>query len=209
MAKITDITAQKRNALRVNIFLDGTYYCALDALTAKKNRLEIGDEVDEEFLSAVQAESETTCAFEKAVKYLSVRMRTKKETERYLKEKGYLPQTVEAVMEKLSEYKFISDELFCKEYVRSYATREGVKKIRADLQCLGADDEAIENALASVESQEDEAYACAVKYLRTHKTANLMKVKNHLFVKGFESEDISVASAKIKEEVFSEEDEEW
>ncbi len=209
MATITDITAQKKKKDRVNIFLDGSYYCSMDALTIAKNRIKIGDEVDEETLSALQNESESSFAFEKAVKYISIRMRTQKEIRQYLREKGYLSATIDEVVSKLIEYRLISDESFCREYIRSYANRDGVKKIRLNLKRLGISDEIIENELALLDGQEEEAFLVAEKYLRTHKKADIMKIKNHLYQRGFESDDISSAVSRIREEYFEGEDEEW
>lgn len=209
MAKVTDITAQKKRKDRVNIFLDGTYYCSLDALTVAKHRLAIGDEIDEEGLSEIQLESEQSSAFERAVNYLSYRSRTEKEIEKYLQEKGYLAQTVECVMQKLGEYGFTGDERFCREYVAAYGSRVGKIKIKADLMRLGARQEAIDEALAELEEQEDAAYSAAEKYLRTHKNADILKLKRHLYSKGFDYDDISSAVDRIKDEYFQGEDEQW
>lgn len=209
MAKITDITAQRKNKERVNIFLDGSYYCSLEAITVARNRLELGADVDEELLARIQLESEASSAFERAVGYLSYRSRTEREIERYLLEKGYLSEVVDSVMQKLSEYGFISDERFCREYVAAYGKRVGKYKIRAELKRLGARDEAAEAALDELEEQSEAAYGAALKYLRTHKNADAMKLKRQLYAAGFSGDDIAYASDRLKEEHMLEEDETW
>lgn len=200
MGKITDIAPQKKRKDRVSVYIDGSYYCGLDALTATKNRLNIGDEISEERLSEIQRESEGAKAFDKALKYATYRMRTEKEVKSYMREKGYLPETVNEVMGKLREYGFIDDERFCKEYVAIYGARVGKKKIEMDLKRLGAKSSAIENALQSIDEQPEVAYATAQKYIRTHSKWTAIKLKQYLYSKGFSSSDINEATQRVCEE---------
>lgn len=68
MGTITEISHQKKNKARVNVYIDGSFACGLEALTVVKNRLEAGMEIDEAELAAIQSESEGGRAFERAVK---------------------------------------------------------------------------------------------------------------------------------------------
>ena len=94
MGTITDLSHQKKNKDRVNVYIDGSFACGLDALTVVKNRLTVGTKIDEDELAAIQRESEGGRAFERAVKYASVRSRTKKELRTFLRDKGYAPATL-------------------------------------------------------------------------------------------------------------------
>ena len=78
MGKITDIVRQKGNKSRVSLFLDSAFLCGLDELTAVKNRLEIGTEIDGEDIARIQAESEYVTALDKSLSRLSVRPRSEK-----------------------------------------------------------------------------------------------------------------------------------
>lgn len=208
MGKITDITAQKKNKNRVNIFVDGEFVCGLETITVLRNRLEIGGEISEEELAAIQAESEGGTAFDKAVKYSAFRHRTKREIKRFLQDKGYTKEVISSVMAKLTEYGFVDDFKFCREYVAAYSKRDGLKKIKTNLILLGAEKEAIEQALAEADGQEDAAFAAAEKYIRTHNNFVMAKLKNHLYSRGFSSSDISAAAARVVEE-YGGEDEDW
>ena len=44
--KVTDITDQKKNKDRVNLFLDGAYYCSIAARLVEERRVYIGLEID-------------------------------------------------------------------------------------------------------------------------------------------------------------------
>ena len=98
MGRITDIVRQKRNKTRVSIFIDEEFVCGLDEVTALSARLKIGDDIDENELKKVFFESELNSAFERAVGYLSVSPRAKKEIERYLTDKGYDAEIVAAAL---------------------------------------------------------------------------------------------------------------
>ena len=45
MGTITDLSHQKKNKDRVNVYIDGSFACGLDALTVVKNRLTVGTEI--------------------------------------------------------------------------------------------------------------------------------------------------------------------
>ena len=64
-------------------------------------------------------ESEVKSAFEKSLDYLGRRMYTKKELIERLTQKGYTKEVSEKVIEKLSEYRYIDDKLFAKQFFQS------------------------------------------------------------------------------------------
>lgn len=207
MGRITDITSQKKKANRVNIFLDGEFALGLDAVTAKKHRLEIGDEIDKEQLELIQFEDECSVAFERAVKNVNSSPKTIRETEKYLFAKGYVEAVVKNVVEKLAEYGFVNDYEYCRLFVKSYSRSCGRYKMEAELTRRGADPDAISLALSELDSQSDEAFAVAEKYIRTHRKADIYKIKNYLRAKGFTGEEIGAAAERIKDEYsFSEEE---
>ncbi len=210
MGKITDVSPQKKRKDRVNVYVDGVFCCGLDALTVMENRLHIGDEISEQRLGEIQLESETARAFEQAVKWITRRLRTKREIRRYLQEKGYLEQTQDDVVAKLIEYGFADDYELCRAYVAQYGERDGKRKIEVELKRLGAERAAIEEALDAIDSQEEAAYTVAEKYARTHSKLDVRKMKQYLYAKGFSSDDVAYAADKIKAEYAVDvEDDEW
>lgn len=200
MGTITDLSHQKKNKDRVNVYIDGSFACGLDALTVVKNRIAVGTEIDEEELAAIQRESEGGRAFERAVKYASVRSRTKKELTTFLRDKGYASATITDTVKKLTEYGFCDDARFCREYVAAYKGKNGINKIRAELNRLGADPEAAEAALEEIDGQAEAAFAAAERYIRTHSKFDMRKLKAHLYARGFNGDDVSEAAARVEEE---------
>ncbi|MFR1566165.1 MAG: hypothetical protein ACLSUT_06975 [Christensenellales bacterium] len=197
MGRITEVVPQKKNKNRVSVYIDGQFVLGLDALTALKNHVEPGAEISEERLEEIQLESEAGGAFDRAVKLVSFRPRTKAELKRFLADKGYAQAVVSSVMDKLAEYGFCDDFKFCRDYASAYSARAGINKIRADLMRLGAERDAIDSALEEIDSQEDEAFAAAERYIRTHGRFDMIKLKNHLYARGFTRSDIAAASDRI------------
>lgn len=208
MGTITKVEKQKRNPSRVSVYVDGEFYAGMDAVTAVKYRLREGAVVSDVELSEILRSSESASAFECATAFVSYRERTAREIRRKLAEKGYAPETIDETMTKLAEYGLADDGKFCRDYVAAYGGKLGRNMIRKKLMGLGADRDAIDEALASLSGQADAAYALAEKYLRTHRGAAEPKLRHHLYAHGFDSDDISEAVERVKEEYDLAEDDE-
>ena len=115
MPTITKIEAQ-RNKGRVNIFVDGSFFCGLNKETAIVFGLKENIEIDEEKLKKASFESEVKSAFEKGLDYLSKRMHSKKELIDKLVLKGYAKDVVLSAVQKMEEYHYIDDEMFAKQF---------------------------------------------------------------------------------------------
>ncbi|MEG1706551.1 MAG: hypothetical protein RR291_03550, partial [Clostridia bacterium] len=107
MSQVTRLEVQKKNKLRVNLYLDDEFFCGLDAVTALSNHLEVGVNVDETKLYDVLMASESSSAFTRSIDYLSRTMKTEKQMRTYLLGKGYAEQVVDIVVCKLKDYCYI------------------------------------------------------------------------------------------------------
>lgn len=83
-----------------------------------KSNISKGTFDDEKFMLAVQ-ESGELIAFNLATKYMSSRLKTEQQIKDYLYKKNYHKNTVDAVIEKMKEYKIIDDENYAESYIRS------------------------------------------------------------------------------------------
>lgn len=190
MSEITQITAQKKDKTRCNVFLDGRFYCGLKIETVVKARLKVGQEIDGGTLENLQFESEKQTAFDRALTHISLSQKTEKEVETFLKNKGYLPEVVAYVLEKMKEYGFLNDGEYAKAYADFQIKKKGRRMIQAELKRKGVSDEAIFSATATLEGEEETAKTLAEKYLRgKEKTKeNLSKAYRYLLGKGFDYE---------------------
>lgn len=196
MGKITDIAPQKRNRNRVSVFIDGEFVCGLEAVTAASARLKIGDEIAPEQLLNLVRQSEVNSAFERAVGYISLALRSQKEISRYLLDKGYDREVVDLAVARLVGYRYIDDRIYAESYVRSKSKKYGSFRIAAELKQKGVATEIISELLE--ESGENGIVEVAQKYLRSHKTADKQKLKRFLASRGFSWDSISAAVGELE-----------
>lgn len=204
MGRITDITRQKGNKNRVNVFIDGSFFCGLDELTAVKHRLKAGDEVDEDELAIIQADSEYAVALDKALGYLSLRARSEKEISDYLKGKGYLRETAAKVKDRLRELGYLDDAAYARKYVDENRTRFGAYRLKGELSKRGVSADVIEQVLEN-EDFDEEATALARTLAKSCRDKR--KLKERLLRKGYGFDEISRAVGELEEEGYFEETE--
>lgn len=201
MKTITDIKPQVKNPTRCNIYLDNSFYCGLELETVMRHRLKIGASVSPEDLDEIQAESETMRALDKALNFISRSQKTKKQVAEYLEGKGYLEKTIEAVLDKMSAYKFVNDRNYAKDYARSASKNKGKRLISLELKRKGVSDEDMSEALGDIddETEAEAAAKIAEKYLRSKEKTreNAVKCYKYLLSKGFDYETAKEAANKI------------
>ncbi|MEG1520340.1 MAG: RecX family transcriptional regulator [Clostridia bacterium] len=198
---ITEISIQKRNQKRSNVYVDGNYYCALDNFTVVKNNLKPNTEIDEETFSQIQFESECDKALNYAFGYLSKYRKTEKELANKLVEKGYLPQIVEYVMTKTKDYNFVNDVDYANSYVDFNKHKKGVRLLKMELKNKGVE-ESILNDL-QVDKDEEKKYLNALveKFFKNKEVTreNIQKLYRFLLSKGFDYDGAKTALAQFKD----------
>ena len=201
--EITAITPQVKDKARCSVYVDGRFYCGLSLETAVKNRLKVGQTVSEEYLSEIQLESEKRMALDKALTHLTATQKTEREIREFLSKKGYLPATVEYVLEKLRGYNFVNDGDYAKSFVAVRAKRKGEKLIRMELRAKGISDEAAREALSEIDEETQIQAACTVleKYVKgkTLDEATLQKAYRHLLSKGFSYDVARCARSSLRD----------
>ena len=101
--------------------------------------------------------SNSSTADAKAVEAAAVRLLTRREhsieeLRRKLLSKGYPPDTIEPVVQKLAGKRLVSDERFTSSFVHHHAKRgQGPVRIRAELRQQGIADPQVEEALRSAD----------------------------------------------------------
>jgi len=197
--KITDIQIQKENKGRLSVFLDGEFFCGLDAFTAQKHFLTIGKEISKEKLLEAVFDSEVESAFEKSMRQIETRLKSEKEIRDYLLGKLYSEDVIEACVDRLKRYNYIDDAEFCRQYINSYLSRWGRKKIEFMLKNLVLDRDDLNNILEEFPCQIEVAYKLAIKHIgnKTLDYTQKQKTFAHLMQKGFDSNTIKEALGRI------------
>ncbi len=199
MAQITAITPQAKDKNRVNVYVDGRFYCGMRLETVLSCRLKEGDEVDIGRLDEIQLENERAQALDKALTHLSASMKTQKQMMDFLKKKGYVDSVCEYVLEKLRGYGFVDDVQYCVQFAETAGKRMGARRIASELKMRGADEESIERALAGLTEEAETAKAVAKKYMknRAYDRETLTKAYRHLLGKGVDYEPANEALASL------------
>ena len=188
MKVITDIKPQVKTPTRCSIYLDNTFYCGLELETVMRHRLKIGDQIEPEKLDEIQCDSERVRALDKALTFVTKSKKTQKQVKEFLYSKGYTEQTVECVIQKMNDYRFLDDSDYAESYAKSYSKSKGKKLIEIELKRKGVAEEDMTEALENIGDQTESAVLVAEKYLKNKEKdkANLLKCYKYLLSKGFD-----------------------
>ncbi|MBE7081083.1 MAG: hypothetical protein E7372_00805 [Clostridiales bacterium] len=201
MPIITEISVQKNNNKRCNVYVDGEFFCGMSIETAVKNRIKLGQEVEIEKLEQLVLESEQHEALTKATDYISKNLKTKRQVKEYLLKKGYSEQVVWHCIDKLKEYNYIDDAEYSKRYIESVSKRQGRRLTEYKLMMKGVKKEDIESAYLETEDTGNEsAKLIAQKHLGNKPITkeNLAKTYRYLIGKGFTYDQATYALKDYK-----------
>lgn len=129
-----------------------------------------------------------------ATTYLARRTRSEVEMVRYLQEKGYQGDLIDAVISWLYELEYLDDLAFAEAYIRDKLRFHpcGSKQIRIELDGRGINEDNIRKALMKNYPRSLElrmAQMLAKKKMKVSKSKN--QIKRYLYQKGFEPDIIS------------------
>lgn len=138
---------QQRTADRVNVYLDGRFALALPALEAAE--LRVGQYLDDARIAQLCAVDALQKTYDRAVRYLSVRPRSREEVRRRLAQDEVDAEVIEAALDRLAEQGYLDDAEFARYWVasRQQFRPKGAAALRQELRQHGVEGEAVEAAL--------------------------------------------------------------
>jgi len=191
MPKVTSLK-QQRTKDRLNLFIDGEFYCGINTDTAVQFDIQVGKELSDEELVRLLNISGENDLYRKALVYILKAQRTEHEITKYLYRKEASPETVARIVARLKTMDYINDEAYAKMFTEQKMEKLGEGQIRNKLYARGIAGTIIKESLESVEPEGQEQLARAVgeKYVRTRgKTPTTMqKLYRYLASKGFDLE---------------------
>lgn len=164
---ITDITDQKKNRGRMNLFIDGSFYCSVPARLVEDRTVSIGMMIDKDGLDRIVFESDRRIAFEYACNYLGKFPSTIKCLKDRLYDKGYGRAVVEYVIDQLISYKYLDDEEYARAYYYAVCNKFGLKRIAAELAKKGVCDNDI-NVIYTLAAEENTQLSSALAATQKH-----------------------------------------
>lgn len=164
--KITDLRIQKGNHQRLNVYLDGEFAFGLSRYVAAW--LNVGQELSEEKISQLLSEDAQEIAYQKAVKFIGYRMRTKSEVDKHLTKKGIEEPVISQVVERLEQNDLLNDTKFAEMWVdnRNEFRPRSHRLLALELRNKGITDEIIQDTLENSTPDENLAYLAALKQAR-------------------------------------------
>lgn len=150
------------------------------------------------------AKSKQKSCMDAALTYLTARMRSAQEMQRYLQKRAYPQEEIDAVMQRLEELELIDDAAFARELVRNRTALRptGRRALSQALYRAGIDRQTAQAGLDTY-SREDEQQACETlfgKLVEKHGTdaRALAKIQRALLGKGFSYEAVYQAAQRYK-----------
>lgn len=205
---ITKLEAQKKNPRRISVYLDGEYAFGLERITAAW--LQVGQVLTEEKINHLKLQDSVESAYQRALLYQGQREHSQHEIRQYLVGKGYEPELIDNVINRLTDNGSLNNERFARLWVdnRSTYRPRSHRAIAYELKQKGLSEDVIQNALSTAEPDEELALKIAEKYaprlLNLEWQKFYEKLGGHLARKGFSYNVIKSVSKKIWDQVFAE-----
>lgn len=158
---ITALKVQARNKSRVNVYLNDSYAFSLADQVAAA--LRVGQVLSDAEIAALRREDSFQQAYERALNYLSYRARAQAEVERYLADKQYDEEVVQAVLARLTRVGLVDDVGFARMWVENRETLapRSRRMLRHELRQKGVKPDDIAVALEDLD-EVDSGYRAAM-----------------------------------------------
>jgi len=214
MATISKITQQKKDSERFNIFLDGQYAFSVHESILIKYHLTKGMELDPITFGELNYDNEINRAFNRALHYLTFRMRSEKEVIDRLKKEEFGDAVISEALVKLRDLQFVNDEQFAEAFVKTKINTNhlGPRELQRQLKAKGIDEQLIQEQLEELTAEDIDLHAqqLAEKIARKnekHAPAVVKrKIEEHLLRKGYSYDIIKEAVEHLE---LSRDEDEW
>ncbi len=193
--KITEVSVQKNNKDRANVYLDGKYVLSLDLADAVLLGIKAGREIDDKELKNLLFESQLCKSREKALAILSRKSLSEKMLYDELVKKGYDDIVIDVLIDDLKELGYIDDYAYTLLFLESCREKVwGRKKAEYELKQNGIDTNTLEDALCEIPLPDEEDICRVISCKYSGEDAEDFKIKQKImryFVsRGFEFQEV-------------------
>lgn len=202
--KITEVSPQKNNPQRVNVYADGDYVFSLDEVDALVMGIKPGREITDQDLKNCLFESQFSKAKSKAMEILSRKPLSKQMLADELQKKEYDEVVIAEVINEFESLGYLDDYNYAMLYIEYAASKIwGEKKIRYELNGKGIDPNTIEDAICASQLPGTEEIAELIKQKYSGEDTDDIKVKQRIFrffaSRGFDFSLVEKALKLIKD----------
>ena len=148
------ITSKPGNGNKVHIYIDNEYTLTLYDDFWYRSGYSEGQEISDDELASLKEEAGFRSAYEKGIKYLSMRAYSEKELYNKLKMK-FGDDASRRAVDKMLRLGYINDEEFCREYAKYLfeVKKYDIKRISYELKSKGIDSEIADNTLKTLDNE--------------------------------------------------------
>ncbi len=199
------ITSKPGNGNKVHIYIDNKYTLTLYDDFWYRSGYSEGQEISDDELASLKGEAGFRSAYEKGLKYLSLRGYSEKELYNKLK-MNFGDEAAGRAIDKINSFGYLNDEEYCREYTEYLfkVKKYDVKRISYELKNKGIDPETIDNALKTLDN---EPIQRIIDMLRSKYEKNLETEKdrkrlvNRFIRMGYSYRDIKDAFSEVGAEM--------
>ena len=169
---ITALEAQKRNADRINVFLDGEFAFGVSRFVGAW--LSVGQKIDEIKTKLLISADEKERALQYALRFIGYKQRTEVEVINKLEHLEFPSEIINNIMSELKEKRYVDDKEFASQWIelRGESKPRSKKNIKFELRKKGISGEIIDDALDKAPDDLEMAIRLGKKYLNRYSAIN-------------------------------------
>ena len=145
---------KKTSKDKYKLFLDNNEVITLYEDVIIDNNLLIKKEIDNDTLNNLMNQNNDVYAYNVALNYISIKMRSIKEIKEYLIKKGFSTLIINKIIDKLINNGYLNDVNFTKAFINDQInlSTKGPYKIRKELVKYGVDESIIESEISNIDN---------------------------------------------------------
>ena len=149
------ILKYKKIKNKYKVYFDNDSSIDLYENTILNNNLLLKKDISESDLDKIKKDNEKEEIYERSLKYINIKMRSKEEIKKYLSKYKYNNSSIEYVIKKLENNKIINDELYIKAYIydKINLSNDGPNKIKYYLLSEKMDENLINNYIDEIDEE--------------------------------------------------------
>ncbi len=180
---ITRIAPRRRERGRFAVEIDGRAGLTLSEDVLLRSGIQVGDVLDAALLADLMARDEMARATDAALHFLSYRPRTEREVRDRLRRGGFGVETIELVVARLHDWRYLDDADFARRWVEGRSTQRprGKRLLHQELRQKGIDAETAREIIDEADLDETAAAeALARRRLPAYAGEDPMTVRRRL-----------------------------
>lgn len=162
---ITSVEKNRKHKDRLSVFVDGSFAFTISEEDYLSLNLYEKSEITEETIEYIKSTVNFRDARSKAVRYLTLKIRTEKEVQDKLKDEGFDRECISRVINELKAIGYINNQLYAQKYVfdRSKLKPMSKRMMKQELLSKGVSEEIADEVLSDWKAEDSDVARNLVK----------------------------------------------